>query len=1193
MVCSACGSEAPPGARFCAECGRPFRTVEDERRVVTVLFADIVGFTTLSERLDPELVKNLVDRCFNEMARVVGDFGGQVDKVVGDAMVALFGAPVAHEDDADRAVRAALRMHEVLESEALVIGHELRLRIGVNTGEVLVGAMRAAGAITAMGDVVNTASRLQATGSPGDVLVGPATYSATASTIAYEPLGFVAAKGREEAVETWRAVAALMPPGHRVRRVGGELVGRDHEVGLLRNTVASTVVHSRASLVLLLGDVGLGKSRIADEVAEWAVEEHAAVVRRGRCVPYGEANVWWPVADALRGSLEVEDGDSAAAALEKIKAEVANVLNDPDEALVEVTSEGLATLLGYDLAPNSDAAAMRSLAAKALGTYTAASAARRPLVLQISDLHFADDVVLQLIDDVLGLEQVHHRSIVMFVTARPNLLERWTPRVGRHNSLVLHLDPLTRSATGELLEVLTGSPVADEVVEAFYDRSGGNPFFVEELLALLGGPDDAVGSDESLTRAAAFPDELPDTLRGLVAARLDDLTPAVRAVLQDAAVLGTRGSLEALGRMARELGRSIDVNDAVGHLVHDEIMHLDEDRWSFRSDLVREVAYQTITKTDRAVRHGGIAVYLEQTVASLDPRPVWVVDQLAHHYAEAAMLAREIGPMGLPNLPTDLADRARSWVVEAGERARRDLALPTARRHYSMALELLGPDLDSRAADAVGLLVERASLAVELWDTEAALADIELAQRMAAAVGDEARSARALVVRGRIEQRSGRNEVAAEVLTEAAEAYLRLGDHAGRAQALRERAIVEIVSGVVERAEVSALSALEAFETVGDRAGQGWARQSLAWIAFVQARTSEAAEHGRAAEEHFTAVDDQRGLAWARGVMAWIRFQQGHIDEALEVGERTLSLAHSIGDPWAIGMTELLVASVNLWTGNTDRAVDMASKALERFDTINDSYGRGQASAVLGRAMVMSGQVQEGLDLLHRAGYPAGAPAAAPGPGGGQVARLSLIAAGVQLGQPELGIEALEEMRAMAEQGSQEAAAALGMAALQTGDVVLAETYLLHGEEPAEGANLASVQTLLAAISGHGDVAALAARAEAINGSTYLDRTLTALARAVQAMHDAEASADPDVAVSRRGRAVEEMKAMVEATEATGDQVASAIASLLTARLMAVVGDVEAERFGVEAEQAIERLGISGAGWVRLLNTALDFAANR
>ncbi len=292
--------------------------------------------------------------------------------------------------------------------------------------------------------------------------------------------------------------------------------------------------------------------------------------------------------------------------------------------------------------------------------------------------------MLRLIDDIFAT--VHHRPIVVLATARPAVLDRWSPQPGRHNTLVLHLDPLGRRSAAELLEVLVGQPVPADVANALLDRSGGNPFFLEELVSLL----DGAGAGAS---GAASHDErvatLPDTLRGLVAARLDDLDPVARAVLQNASVIGQQGPVAGLREMGHQLQRGVDVDAGLAQLVVDEIMEVDANAWSFRSDLVREVAYQTITKADRAKLHLGIARYLEEAVATRKPRPVWVVDQLAHHYGAAVALAGELGPGSTTEkfAEPDLADVARRWVVEAARRAARDQALPTAIRLYGQALE--------------------------------------------------------------------------------------------------------------------------------------------------------------------------------------------------------------------------------------------------------------------------------------------------------------------------------------------------------------------------------------------------------------------------------------------------------------------------------------------------------------------------
>ncbi len=248
---------------------------------MTVLFADLVGYTALSETRDPEQVKNLIDDCFERLVADIDAFGGRVDKIIGDAIVALFGAPTAHEDDAERAVRAALRMQETLALTSVELGVDIRMRVGVNTGEVLVGALRAGGDYTAMGDVVNTANRLQSAAQPGDVLVGPATFAATRRSVRYDALEPIDVKGREELVPAWRADAAVAPPGYRPERNRARLIGREPELGLLCHSVQNSIDNARGALLLLLGEAGVGKSRLAEELASHAECEHNALDPRG------------------------------------------------------------------------------------------------------------------------------------------------------------------------------------------------------------------------------------------------------------------------------------------------------------------------------------------------------------------------------------------------------------------------------------------------------------------------------------------------------------------------------------------------------------------------------------------------------------------------------------------------------------------------------------------------------------------------------------------------------------------------------------------------------------------------------------------------------------------------------------------------------------------------------------------------
>jgi class 3 adenylate cyclase/tetratricopeptide (TPR) repeat protein len=1170
MICSSCGAPAETSARFCAGCGRPLRAVDDERRVITVVFADLVGFTALSERLDPERVKNLVDRCFDRLAGDVTTFGGQVDKIVGDALVALFGAPTAHEDDAERAVRAALRMQVTLHEEAAEIGHDLQIRVGVNTGEALVGSMHAAGSVTAMGDVVNTASRLQTSAAPGEVLVGPATHACTHRTIAYEGRGALAARGREEPVETWRAVAPTLPPGSRPRRVDVPLVGRDHEVGLLHHAVDTSIIHERALLVLLIGDVGMGKSRLADEVGARAQASHDTVLREGRCLPYGEANVWWPIADAMSTGFGLDESDGIDAARRSVGAQVATVMGRPStDAEVTRVTEGLLTLLGYDPPAGADPATVRQESGRAAAVYADALAARRPLILALSDLHWADDAVLELIDDVFTT--VQHRPMVVLATARPSLLERWSPRPGRHNTLVLHVDALSRTAAADLLETLVGQPVPPEVANVVLDRSGGNPFFLEELVSLMDGAAD--GDDEAngdgLERVAS----MPDTLRGLVAARLDDLEPPVRAVLQNAAVIGQQGPAVGLREMAAAAGRTDDIDAALDRLVTEEIMVLEDDHWSFRSDLVRQVAYSTVTKADRGASHLDIARYLEHKAAEGGHRPVWLVDQLAHHYATGLSLVAELGPLGRATATADLGElteRARHWVVHAAERARRDRALPTAIRLFGQALALEDPDGAVAPEETARLHLARAEVAVEAWDLATARQDLVAVDTLLDRADHPSLSCRGLVLRGRVEHLEGDADRAVATLTEAVHRYELDDDDAGRAEALRQRGVVEIFTRRFTEAEASATAARAAFEQIGDRAGEAWALQNLAWIAFVTGRTDEADGRVEAAVEVFSDLVDTRGMAWSLGLLAWIRFQQGRVAEATTLADRVVEEAQSRNDPWATAMMTLLTGSIRLWSGATDEAVELAGRSRRSFQTLGDDYGLGQASAVLGRSLVMVGRADEGFALLDEAA------ATEHGVGGrGQLARYARIVTALQVGEPDRVAEAVDQLASPAEVGGDDPAAAFGLRALQQGDLVAAERHLGPGGSSTTDPNLVAVRALLVTASGEAGAAALADGVGDLPGATYFDRSLAALAAALGAL----AGGQPSEAAGW----IEGARSLVGVTD---DRVAQMVVELAAAEVAAATGASDRDEVRAEAERQVAALGVEPEGWRSLFALA-------
>ncbi|MDP1819504.1 MAG: adenylate/guanylate cyclase domain-containing protein [Acidimicrobiales bacterium] len=1177
MTCPTCRAEVPQGARFCAECGQDLRLRGDERRVVTVLFADLVGYTALSETRDPEQVKNLIDGCFEHLVADIDAFGGRVDKIIGDAIVALFGAPVAHEDDAERAVRAALRMQETLASSSVRLGVAVQMRIGVNTGEVLVGALRSGGDYTAMGDVVNTANRLQTAALPGQVLVGAATHAATHRVLRYEELPPIDAKGREELVPAWSAEAAMAPPGYRPERNRAALIGRDPELGLLKHGIENAVRHERAGMLLLIGEAGVGKSRLAEELATLAALEHDSLVLEGRCVPYGEANVWWPVADALRHGCGIRSSDPATTAIELAEQAVRTALGDkalPSD--VNQVLQGLLFLMGYESELRGiDATRAREEAITAAVTFVDRFSLQRPVIIVLSDLHWADDLVLGLLDTLL--ERLCSRRFVVLATARRGIEERWHAPHGRHNLVVLTLDPLTSDASSQLLAELAGEELDEGLADALLDRSGGNPFFLEELVTLLGEAG-VVGGATSAT-------ELPDTLRGLVAARLDGLPPDERRVLDDCAVLGRRGPVSAIQVMARKHLGVEDVRPVLESLEEKELLLLSgvgrAEKWTFRSDVVREVAYGTLTKADRARAHAGIAAWMEaHENTELDA----VIDRMAHHYVRSAELTAELS--SVEGATDDVGERALHWLERAALRADQAETTMVAERLYSEGLRLLGGRHGPRHR---AFLTGRARALAQQRELAAARADAAAAVHEARAAGGEGRRdlAMGLLALADIEQKESAWAASEAALAEAGAVFAALGDPSGEAEVQRLRGFGALFRFEYEEATELLEDAMARFESLGDRRGVAWALQNLAWCAFYLGRAEEAEGRLRTAAATFEEIRDKAGLGWAMGLLAWTRFQQGHSLEAEAMAEGIVDDIRNRGDKWALGMMLVLIGSVRLWTGRAASALPCLREAKELFTEIDDDFGRGQAGVVLGRALVASGAVREGFDLM----------AGLRGPIEGPIERerfivvMSSAGAAVQVGDTErtavlLGLSPDGPPSRGGELlvGDTEWIVATGLHGLQTGDVAGALEVLegLHhrlGHVVDPNAHSA----LALALAADGQVARALAAADEVERherSSYLDRIIAGVARGFA--HERRGDHAASLA------AFDQVRAAADATE---DRVSGAVTALADAMAASARGEADAAQRMAEADGRLADLGLADTGWRRAFSLALGISS--
>ena len=1130
--------------------------------MATVLFADLVGFTTFSESADPEHVKNLVDRCFERLVEDVDAFGGRVDKIVGDSIVALFGAPVAHEDDAERAVRAGLQMQQTLSGlrEQHQIGAEIR--VGVNTGEVLVGALRAGGDYTAMGDAVNIASRLQTTAQPGQVLVGPATYEATRGHIHYESVGALNVKGREETVDAWLAVTTLAPPGQRPTRSRSPLVGRDAEVDVLSTLLRTTVQRRRAHLLLLTGEAGVGKTRLARELGQIATDDHGANVLLGHCVPYGEANVWYPVAQALQDACGVEDDDSAEQLRNRVRARVAEA-TDLDDHTPEVTRlvEGLLYVMGQT-GPGEgvDPARARDEALRSVQAFLEALAHERPLILGLADLHWADDLVLELVDRLMA--RFRGLPFVLAATARPELDERWYPRPGRHNSVFVNLDPLDDEVGAQLARTLLGPDAEDELVAMVVERSGGNPFFIEELVAVVSESEPSTTTDTE--------GQLPGTLRGLISARIDALPPAERATLEDCAVIGSAGPIELVSALAAARD---DGEPQLAPLAERDLLELERNEYRFKTDVVREVAYNTLTKAARARRHAALSHHLAAR-ATKTGRIEEVLEQLAHHYGAAAELVDELGP--IEDVPADLGEKAVEFLEQAALRAAQQETWPVSRRLVTMALNVTRPGDDERR---LRLLLRRARARTELRDLNGAREDLTQATVLAEEQGDERAVARAMTIRGDVEVKENDAAASLATLAQAVERWRALGDEAGLGDALRLQGMTELFRGELDPADKMISEALACFRSVHDRRGEAAALQNLAWISFYRGDLSDSEERLNESATAFAEVGDWGGLGWALGLLAWVRFQQGLLEESERLATDVLAESRDLGNRWASGIMQVLLANIALWRGRTDDSIARAREARAVFREIDDPWGEIQSCAPLARALACTGCLGEAervLDDMDQLGADVADNAISQFPA---IVRTSVA---LHTGRPQAqSVVATDTVtRRASEALLVEQGFLRGLTALQTGDVKNAVARLeeareglsIRGPLAASGAALA----LAYAAAGCPDRALAVLEEVDREAVTYLDRLQAALAHGFALAQQGDA-AGAEQALWRAGE-------IADRTESGLDQ---ALARLARAHGWAALGRSDAAEVRAEARAALDELGIDTPGW----DTAFRLAA--
>ena len=756
----------------------------EERKVVSVLFVDLVGFTARSHEADPEDVQAALAPYHALLKREIERFGGTVEKFIGDAVMAVFGVPKAHEDDAERAVRAALRITDAISELNKGTTLDLSIRAAVNTGEGLVtlSARPESGEHFLTGDVANTASRLQGVAPVNGVAVGEHTHRATQAVIDYQELEPVALKGKPAPVRLWQALGAKSRLGAEAE--GGyttPFIGRELDLGILKQTYQRMLRESSVQLVTIAGEPGVGKTRLVSQFATYIDDAPELVSwRLGRCLPYGEAITFWAWGEIIKSHAGILESDSAEQATAKLAAAIASVIDEESER--PWFQARLGALVGATT-PGGGAAKEESFTA--WRRFLEAIAATGPLVVVFEDLHWADPPLLEFIEHLV--EWATDVRLMVVCTARPELHEKhpsWAG--GLRNATTISLSPLSDTETAQLVAALLSQAVLPaEVHAALLERAGGNPLYAEEFVRMLSDR----GALRRRGRVVSFDPgtdiAMPDSVQALIAARLDTLSPQRKALLHDAAVAGKvfwSGAVATIAEVPEE-----EVTRGLHELSRKEIVRpartssmAGESEYSFWHGLIKDVSYSQIPRAARVQKHRAMATWIEERAGD---RLSDHAEVLAHHYTEAVNLAAAAGDAAASK---ELEPHARRHLIAAGDRAA-ELDVAAAEAHYARALKLLPTGHPERAQ----VLIKAGIMAHFRGQLDEAARHLEDAVSEARSGGNRLGEGHATARLAVVEWFRGRTEHCAELSTKAFEllegerpgpelayAYLRLADNA-------------------------------------------------------------------------------------------------------------------------------------------------------------------------------------------------------------------------------------------------------------------------------------------------------------------------------------------------------------------------------------------------------------------------------
>ena len=950
--CPNCNEENPDRFRICGFCGTPLVAAAapiELRKTVTILFSDLKGSTSLGERLDPESLRAVLDRYFAEMKRAIERHGGTIEKYIGDAIMAVFGIPRLHDDDALRAVRAAWDMRHALAELNLDLdrrwGVRLANRTGVNTGEVVTGDA-SSGQRLVTGDTVNVAARLEQAAPELEVLIGEGTWRLTREAISAERVEPLELKGKSERIPAYRltGVRAGRDEGF-ARRRDAPMVGRIVELDRLSAAFSDAVATRRCALVLVIGHAGLGKTRLVEEWLGRMAREATAL--SGRCPPYGERITYWPVAEIVRKAALIDETDAVEAA----RAKLAALLPEQPDVVARLAS--VAGLSDEDFGAREIAWAARKLVERV--------ARERPVIIHLEDLHWGEPTFLELVQHIATTAE--DAPVVIVGTARPEFMEEH-PSWSSVEATRIVLAPLSAAETDHIADALLGrTDLSRRTREAIVRAAEGNPLFAEQLISMLIDQGALVPDGSDGWRFTGDPERdlsVPPTISALLSSRLDRLPQEDRATIEAAAIPGPVFHRGAVAYLAPEPLRA-DVPTRLGSLTAKLLiaptapMLVEDDAFRFQHILIREAAYEALLKRVRAEMHERYVLWLEEAAG---PTAVAIDEIVGSHLEQAHRYRIELAPAD---------DHARAIALKAsgrlGAAGRKALArgdMPAAADLIQRAIALLPADDATR----LDLTIDLADARHEMGQLKVADELLRSAADIASSRGDERRALSLrlahLVVRRALGDRW--TDEAIQQVREAVPVFEAAGDHPALARAWRVLATVHGSASAYEEAGEATRRAIEEARLAGDRRYETRGLTGLALVALLgPQRVTEAIPLCEALVEQ--ASGDQRVQAQIRIVLAELRARNGEFDEARRLYAGANEALLDLGATLQAAATSLPAARVELLADRPERAETILRKAHETLISAGEKSFITSVMAVLAEALALQRRDEEAYEL--------------------------------------------------------------------------------------------------------------------------------------------------------------------------------------------------------------------------------------